>query len=73
MVEGKVENVRLRDPEHVGWKVFSWKGIETLDNIALTAVAAIHFLDAWDIGEVPKLKRECDCELFLPSEPGAED
>ncbi len=64
--------MKLSDPEHVGWKFFGAEELERLENIALTTVAALKFLDRWGILPLPELPRDCDCELFLPAE-NAED
>ncbi len=73
LVEAKEGEVTLADPEHVGWRFFRWEDLEKLENIALTTVAALKFLDAWGIKKMPRVKRSCDCELFLPVEPEAGD
>ena len=73
LVDAGDGEIKLSDPEHVGWRFFGWKELEELENIALTSVAALKFLDVWGIRKMPRIKRSCDCELFLPVDPEAGD
>ena len=69
LVDAEEGNVKLGDPEHVGWRFIPLDEAARLENLALSSVAALYLLREWGLwdGEIKmSAKNYHRLEVFLP-------
>ena len=66
LLEAERSTPKLGDPEHLNWRFFSPDELSELENISLTAVAALELLKRWKILAVNHTTRRCTCDIILP-------